>query len=78
MMQQMAEFTGADNNATMSGYIKRIQHLVETNPQYEKFLMAFVANEFIEFPREVVVFFATPSIARALGRAPPKTAKRKS
>lgn len=76
LMQRMSEYTGADSNETLSYHVKRIQHLVKTNREYEQFFMAFVANEFLELPRNVVVFFVTPSIARAIGRAPPKAPKK--
>lgn len=75
VLQRLSEWSGADANATLSDYVKRLQHLVETNPQAEQALLAFVANEIIELPREVLVFFITPPIARALGRAPPRKAK---
>lgn len=72
MLQQLSEWTGAESNATLSGLVQRLRHLVETNPQAELVVVSLVANEIIELPREVLVFFVTPSIARALGRAPPR------
>lgn len=66
-----AEFVGADQNE----WVMRIERTVRTNPNAEKMATAFIVNEFLEYPREFLVIAATPSIARALGRAPAKVTK---
>lgn len=71
MVQQLADLTGANKNEKLSEYVERVQHLVRTKKQYEHIFLSFVVNEALELPRDVVVLFITPPIARALGRAPP-------
>lgn len=70
VLRQIAEWTG-DND-----FMRWLQHQVETSPNCEKLIMAFVANEIIEYPRDALVLVATPAIARAIGRAPPKATKK--
>lgn len=67
-IQKGAEFIGAEQNE----WVMWIERTVRTNPNAEKVATAFIVNEFLEYPREFMVIAATPSIARALGRAPAK------
>lgn len=76
LVQFCAEFTGSNKNELASPYIKSFQHYVQENPQHENIFMAIVINEFLDLPRELLVIFATPSIARALGRAPAKVPRK--
>lgn len=75
LVQQVADLTGANSNEKLSEYVERVQHLVRTNKQYEHIFLSFIVNEALELPRDVLVLFITPPIARALGRAPPIDAK---
>ena len=74
-MQRLADFTGASSNDRLAEYVKHMQHLVRTHKDYEHLFMAFVVNEALELPRDVVVLLITPRIARALGRAPSRDTK---
>ncbi|CAM9609959.1 unnamed protein product [Laminaria digitata] len=67
-IQRAADFVGAGEN----DWVQWIERTVRTNPNAEKVATAFIVNEFLEYPREFMVIAATPSIARALGRAPAK------
>ena len=67
-IQAVAEFIGAGDNANVAW----LKHTIKTNPKANTLLKAVIVNELLEYPRDIVAIAATPSIARALGRAPPK------
>lgn len=67
-IQQLAEYIGAQDNANVAW----LKHTIQTNPKANTLLKAVIVNEFLEYPRDIVAIAATPSIARAIGRAPPK------
>lgn len=68
----LADFLGLEGNETVSGYVHWAQELALSNPEAEKAIMAFIASEMLELPRELSVLLLTIPIARALGKAPPK------
>ncbi|CAM9469149.1 unnamed protein product [Pylaiella littoralis] len=68
-IRMVADQLGAQNNPT----VMWLQMTIETNPKANTLLKAVIVNEFLEFPRDIVAIAATPSIARAIGRAPPKS-----
>jgi len=67
-IQTLAEYIGAQDNANVAW----LKHTIQTNPKANTLLKAVIVNEFLEYPRDIVAIAATPSIARAIGRAPPK------
>lgn len=67
-IQVVADQIGAQDNAN----VKWLQNTIKTNPKANTLLKAVIVNEFLEYPRDIVAIAATPSIARAIGRAPPK------
>lgn len=67
-IQVLAEHIGAQDNANVAW----LKHTIKTNPKANTLLKAVIVNELLEYPRDIVAITATPSIARALGRAPPK------
>ncbi|CAM9695984.1 unnamed protein product [Ectocarpus sp. 12 AP-2014] len=68
-IQVLADYIGAQDNPSVTW----LQNTIKTNPKANTLLKAVIVNELIEYPRDIVAIAATPSIARALGRAPPKT-----
>ncbi|CAM9279086.1 unnamed protein product [Ectocarpus fasciculatus] len=68
-IQVLADYIGAQENPSVTW----LQNTIKTNPKANTLLKAVIVNELIEYPRDIVAIAATPSIARALGRAPPKT-----
>ncbi|CBN79831.1 conserved unknown protein [Ectocarpus siliculosus] len=67
-IQVLADYIGAQDNPSVTW----LQNTIKTNPKANTLLKAVIVNELIEYPRDIVAIAATPSIARALGRAPPK------
>eukprot|EP00903_Cladosiphon_okamuranus_P010724 g10136.t1 len=67
-IERLAESIGAQDNANVAW----LTHTLKTNPNANTLLKAVVANEVLEYPRDILAIAVTPSIARALGRAPPK------
>lgn len=67
-IQVLADYIGAQENPSVTW----LQNTIKTNPKANTLLKAVIVNELIEYPRDIVAIAATPSIARALGRAPPK------
>ena len=67
-IQVLAEHIGAQDNANVAW----LKHTIKTNPKADTLLKAVIVNELLEYPRDIVAIAATPSIARAIGRAPPK------
>lgn len=68
-IQVLADYIGAQENPSVTW----LQNTIKTNPKANTLLKAVIVNEMIEYPRDIVAIAATPSIARALGRGPPKT-----
>lgn len=71
-IQSIADLVGMDNNETVSGYVQWAKEQAETHPELENVILAFIASEFLEFPRDIAVFCLTIPIARALGVAAKK------
>lgn len=67
-IQVLAEQLGFQDNPN----VMWLQNTIQTNPKANTLLKAVIVNELIEYPRDIVTIAATPSIARAIGRAPPK------
>eukprot|EP00611_Tribonema_gayanum_P017788 TRINITY_DN3066_c0_g1_i1.p1 TRINITY_DN3066_c0_g1~~TRINITY_DN3066_c0_g1_i1.p1 ORF type:complete len:121 (+),score=38.19 TRINITY_DN3066_c0_g1_i1:1258-1620(+) len=56
----------------LTNTFRRLHNLFETNPQVKSAAMSLVATELAEPIRYVIVLAVTPTLARALGRAPRK------
>lgn len=67
-IQVLSESIGAQDNANVAW----LKHTIETNPKANMLFKAVVVNEVVGYPRDIVAIAATLTIARAMGRAPPK------
>ncbi|CAN0376613.1 unnamed protein product, partial [Phaeothamnion confervicola] len=70
-LHKIYNMLGDDPPAFVGRYFASIHHAAETYPWGKNLVVADVLTELTEPVRYIVVFAATPSIARAVGRAPP-------